>query len=245
MKTRLILCLAPLVFGSGLTTAAAESAPAAVRPVLTLEGKETVRIPATRARLTAMVETEARSPTEAQATVKQRSQSVLAFLQRSNVDRLQAGAMTLYPVYDEPRPVPSSPSGQPPEVVAYRAQWSAGFEIDAASAGEVADGLVKAGAGRIANFVFTATDEALAEAERRALQAAAVRAREDAKAVLGALGYTAREVVRIEVKPSGLAQPYARRAETMSALLADVPATVVEPGVIEVGGVVTLDVSYE
>jgi hypothetical protein len=31
----------------------------------------------------------------------------------------------------------------------------------------------------------------------------------------------------------------------MSALLADVPATVVEPGVIEVGGVVTLDVSYE
>lgn len=212
---------------------------------MTVTGHETVRVPATRARLTAMIETQAESPAAAQGTVRQRSQSVLDFLQRSKVDRLQAGAMTLYPVYGELRSQSAHAPDQPAEVIAYRAQWSASFEVEAGRAGEIADGLVGAGAARIASFDFTATEDELAQAQQEALRGAARRARADARAVLDALGYQPGDVIRIEVHSGGPVRPFAHRAEMMSALSAGpAPSTAVEPGLVEVNGSVTLEVGY-
>ena len=245
MTTRpfLYLLAAGLTLASPLIGSASADQPA--QRAVTITGQDTVRISATRARLTAMVESQAGSPAAAQATVRKGSQTVLDYLQKSKVESLQAGAMTLYPVYGDRRPDPAISGNEPPEIVAYRAQWNASFEVEAGRAGEMADGLVTSGAGRITGFSFTATDDALAKAQQEALRGAALRARNDAHAVLDALGYKPGEVVRVEVNSSGPAQPMFRRAEMMGAFSSDQgPSTAVEPGLIEVNGSVVIEVAY-
>ncbi len=238
---RPLLLLALLLPAIPAALAANETTPD--RRIITVRGQDVVRIPATRARLTALIETQAESPAAAQQVVREHSRTVLAFLERSRVERLQAGAMALHPVYDHHRPsLPAAPDSAP-RVVAYRAQWSASFEVEAGRAGEIADGIVDAGVARLASFEFTATDEALAGAQQAALRGAARRAREEAHAVLDALGYQPGEVVRIEVNSAGPAQPLYRRTEM--AFAADAGgATAVEPGLIEVNGSVALEIAY-
>lgn len=217
------------------------------RRVVAVSGEETVRIPATRARLTAMIETQAESPAAVQEIVRERSQSLLVFLQRAGVEHLQAGAMSLHPIYGEPErsSQPARPPGGP-QVIAYRAQWSASFEVAAARAGEIADGVVRAGAARLADFSFTATEIELADAQQRALRNAALKARHDAAAVLDALGYVARDVVRVEINSGGPVRPMMQRGMEMAAFSSgqDAPSTAVEPGLIEVHASVRIEVAY-
>lgn len=213
--------------------------------VISASGNDLVRIPATLARMTVMVETQDQTAVAAQNAAAEHSRSVLAFLERSRVDRLQAGALALNPIYSSNPPRPSSHGDEPPEIVAYRAQWTASFEIEAARAGEISGGVVDAGASRIVGFDFTATREALAQAQQEALRGAALRARERATAVLDALGYRAGDVVKVDIHQGGPIQPFSQRAETMMALSATSPAaTAVEPGLIDVNGSVSLEVSY-
>ena len=175
---------------------------------ITITGHETVRIPATRARITATVESQAATPTAAQAGVQQRSQSVLEFLRKSRVEELQAGTMTLYPVYGTQRTRSEPAPDGPGEIVAYRAQWTADFVVEAARAGEIADGLVAAGAARIGGFAFIASDEELAAAQQQALQNAALRARKNAEGILQVLGYAPGDVVSVEVNSTEPVQPF-------------------------------------
>lgn len=243
MKTRMSMGLLIAALALPLAPSLMADATEPERRIVTVTGQETVRIPATRARLTAMVETQAESPAAAQAEVRKGSQSVLEFLQRSKVDRLQAGAMTLYPVYGEQQPHPTRGPGPEPKIVGYRAQWNASFEVEASRAGEIADGMVEAGIARIANFTFTAADEELAKAQQEALRRAATRARGDAQAVLEALGYTPGDVLKVHLNTGG-PQPFFRRGEMM-AMAADGGApTAVAPGMIDVEGSVTLEVGY-
>ena len=152
------------------------------RNVLSVSGHETVRIPATRARLTVMIEGREKTSDAAQKNVAQQSTAVLEFLKRSRVDRLQAGALALNPIYETKQFRSSGGDGQSIGISGYLAQWTAAFEVDAERAGELADGTVQAGATRITSFEFTATEDALAAAQREALKAAALRAKEDARA---------------------------------------------------------------
>jgi uncharacterized protein YggE len=212
------------------------------RRVAAVSAEATVQIPATRARLSAMIEVQAQTPADAQNVVRQRSQTLLAFLQRAGVDDLQAGAMALHPVYGPPRKAASSEEALP-EVVAYRAQWRASFEVPAERAGEIVDGLAGAGAARIAGFDFTATERELAEARQRALSRAALKAREEARGVLQTLGYRDGDVVRVEVEHGGPVFPMQRGMEMMAFAKADGP-TAVSPGLIDVRASVRLELAY-
>lgn len=240
---RFTVLLAFVVLTGSTAMAATDAKP---ERVVQVRGQEVVRIPATRARLTAMIETQAESPAAAQQTVRGQSRTVLEFLERSRVDRLQAGALSLQPIYDHrQRQAGIEPDG-PPKIVGYRAQWTATFEVEAVRAGEIADGIVGAGAARIAGFEFTATDAELARAQQEAIRGAARRAREDGNAVLDALGYRSGEVVRVDINSTGPVQPFNRRGgEMMMAMAADaVGATAVAPGMIEVNGSVALEIAY-
>jgi uncharacterized protein YggE len=241
---RSVVLLGFSVLACSASVSAATTEPSS-RRVVTITAQDVVRIPATLARLTAMVEMQAESPAAAQASIRQRSQTVLDFLQRAKVDRLQAGAMALDPVYGERVPQPGSGLVSGVEVIAYRAQWSASFEVEATRAGEITDGVVSTGAARIGSFEFTATPDALATAQQEALKGAATKARANAHSVLGALGYQRSDVVRVDVNSSDPVQPLGRRAEmlTMAADPAMSP-TAVQPGMIEVVGSVTLEVAY-
>lgn len=216
----------------------------AARRIAAVSAEATVQIPATRARLSAMIEVQAQTPADAQSVVRQRSQSLLAFLERARVENLQAGAMALHPVYGTRRKASSAPSeDDAPEVVAYRAQWRASFEVPAERAGEIVDGLAGAGAARIAGFEFTATERELADARQRALSQAALKAREEARGVLQTLGYRAGEVVRIEIEHSGPIVPMHRGMEMAAFAKSNAPTTV-SPGLIDVRASVRLEVAY-
>jgi uncharacterized protein YggE len=232
-----------LVFTVPVTAAPPNDDPG--RRVVTHTASETVRIPATRARLTVIVENEAKNSALAQQVVAQRSNTVRDFLQSNNVARLQAGAMTLHPIH-ETSTAPYAPRDRT-EITGYRAQWHATFEVEAELAGRIVDGVVAAGAARVTNFAFTATEAALADAQRDAFRRAALRARDDAHTILDALGYKPAEIGKVTVNGGSPIMPFGRRVEAMAASSADLaPAisTAIEPGYVEVTGAVTLEVGY-
>jgi len=232
-------------FGQSTITGQNPAPPtASVRRTATASAEANERIPATRARLSAIIETQAQTPADAQTVVRQRSQTLLAYLQRAGVDDLQAGTMSLSPVYGAAK---SSAERQPtsPEIVGYRAQWRANFEIAAERAGEIVDALAQHGAARIEGFEFTATEREIADARQRALAQAALNAREEARSVVQTLGYRAGDVVRIEIDHGGSPRPLYRAMEmaAFSAANSNAP-TAVSPGFIEVRATVRLELEY-
>ncbi len=237
------LALALVVGGS--TVLRAQMAP--VDPnaprLLTVSGQETVRIPATLAELSIIIEAREKTSAAATQAVIEPSKAVLAFLQQKGAERVQAGALTLNPIYSRSKVSSMSANGEP-EITGYLAQWNATFTVPAERAGEFAAGVVDSGANRVTRFEFTADDAAITTARREALQAATREARDTAVAVLSTLNYELREVVRIHVNSNGPIRPM-QRGMMMSAMAADSsgPAAT-EPGFIDVDGNVTLEVRY-
>lgn len=228
------------------TTASAQLA-APVDPnaphLLTVTGQDSVRIPATLAQLSIVITAQEESAAAATAAVTTPSHTVLAYLQENQADRIQAGALTLSPVYS--RRKVSSTGDSEPVITGYTASWNATFTVPAERAGDFAAGVIEAGANRITRFDFLASDEALAAARNEALQGATRQARDTAVAVLATLDKELRDVVRIHVNSNGSVRPLAR-GTVMRAMAMDsnsAPAAV-EPGFIEVDGNVTLEVRY-
>ena len=211
--------------------------------ILTVNGQETVRIPATLAELSILIEAREKTSAEASRAVVEPSKAVLAFLQQKGAERVQAGALTLNPIYSRGK-VSSMSGNAEPEITGYLAQWNATFTVPAERAGEFAAGVVDAGANRVTRFEFTAADNAIKTARREALQAATRDARETAIAVLSTLDYELHEVVRIHVNSNGPIRPM-QRGMMMSAMSTESsgPAAT-EPGFIDVDGNVTLEVRY-
>ncbi len=238
--------LACLLTGAiSLTSLAAATQPtAAPTPeprIITVTGQETVRIPATLARLSILIE--ARKPAAADATraVREPSHRVLELLQTESAEQIQAGALTLNPVYRQKSS--SASNANEPEISGYLAQWNASFVVPAERAGEFAAAVVDAGANRITQFEFLAADDAILTAQREALQDATRQARDTAAAVLESLGHDVQEVVRIHVNNSGPIRPFQQGRMQMMAMESSGGAAT-EPGFIDVDGNVTLDVRY-
>ncbi len=231
-----------------LLAPAQQSALAPVDPnaprILTVSGQETVRIPATLAQLSIIIEAREKTSAVASRAVVDPSKAVLAYLKEHDADRIQAGALTLNPIYSHGK-ISSASDGEP-EITGYLAQWNATFTVPAERAGEFAAGVVQAGANRVTRFEFLASDEAIADARTEALRAATRQARATASSVLEALDETIREIVRIHVNNHGPIRPLQRGAMHMSAMAMEDsggPAAV-EPGFIDIDGNVTLEVRY-
>lgn len=213
--------------------------------ILTVNGQETVRIPATLARLSIIIEAREKTSAEASRAVVGPSTKVLEFLKDQGADRIQAGALTLNPIYS--RAKVSSMASEEPDITGYLAQWNATFDVPAERAGEFTAGVIKAGANRVTHFEFRAADAAIEVARREALQAATRKARATAEAVLETLDYKVREIVRINVNSSGPVMPFQRgmlRASAMKMVDASGGASAVEPGFIDIEGNVGLEVRY-
>ncbi len=211
--------------------------------ILTVTGQDSVRIPATLAQLSIVIAAQEETAAAATAAVTAPSQTVLAYLQEKAADRIQAGALTLSPVYS--RRKVSSTGDSEPVITGYTATWNATFTVPADRAGDFAAGVIDAGANRITRFDFLASDDALAAARNEALQGATRQARDTAVAVLTTLDKQLRDVVRIHVNSNGPVRPLARGGvmHAMAMEASSAPAAV-EPGFIEVDGNVTLEVRY-
>ncbi|HEY5552509.1 MAG TPA: SIMPL domain-containing protein [Opitutaceae bacterium] len=239
MKTSRLLACALLLSATAIAAWAENEKPE--KRILTVTGQDSVSIPATHARVSVMIESRDKTASAASSQTGAASQKVLDSLKKSNVGRLQTGGLAVNPIFSPKKVISSYAGPEETEISGYLAQWTASFEVPVERAGNIVTDAIELGVSRVTQFELKATDEATAAAQRDALKLAATRARADADAVLEALGYTATEIVKIQVNGSS-GGPVGRGMVAMAYSAKSAPA--LEGGVEEITGSVTLEVAY-
>jgi uncharacterized protein YggE len=203
--------------------------------ILSVTGQGREKIPTTLTQVSLAVEVQGKTATEVQAEVAKRSTAVVNFLRSRQVEELQTRGISLQPNFQ----YNSNERG----LVGYSGNNSISFRLPTEQVGGVLDEAVKAGATRIDGVSFTATEEAIAVAQKQALRLATLNAQEQAEVVLGTLKFSAQEVVGISI--NGSAPPQPRPLEAISLSRADAaPETPVIGGEKTVSATVTLQISY-
>jgi uncharacterized protein YggE len=177
------------------------NAPATDTTRLTVSASADVRVPADRVRLRFAVETEAAT---ADAAARQNGETMNAVLERvrsvlGSGDRVETSGYRLMPRYP-----PQPQRNEAPEISGYRAQNEVIVVLmDVESVGTVLDAALEAGANRVAELSFFASD--VEEARLEALREATARARREAEVIATSLGMTLGSP--LEVQSSGGPRP--------------------------------------
>jgi len=204
---------------------------------LTVSGRGTESLMTTIAQIRLGVEAQGKTANEVQGTVAKRSNSLVTLLKSRSVDKLETTGINLNPVY--------SYDNNKQTLTGYNASNTVSFRIANIKAGELIDDAVKAGASRVDGISFVATEDAIAAAQKVALRKATQEAQAQAQAVLGALNFTQKEIIGIQVnnavpqpRPMENANSFAQRIKS-----ADAPSPVIG-GEQTVEATVTLEISY-
>jgi uncharacterized protein len=205
---------------------------------LTVTGKGTERTPATIAQISLGVEAQGKTAAAVQEEVAKRSAAVVALLKARKVERLQTSGVSLRPNY--------SYENNTQRLTGYIASNTVSFRLEASKVGDLLDASVNAGATRIDDIRFTATDEAIAQTQQQALRKATQDAQTQAQAVFGALNFTQREIVSVQINGASPPQPVAfmERGRSAKQDLQQSEPTQIEAGEQEVEASVTLQISY-
>jgi uncharacterized protein len=203
--------------------------------VLSVSGRGVETIATSLTRVNLGVEVQAKTAADAQAEAARKSTAVVTLLKSRNVEKLETTGISLNPVYDY--------SNNKQTLTGYSATNTVSFRIKTELAGDIMDDAVKSGATRIDSVSFTATDEAIATAQKAALAKATKDAQAQAQAVLSTLGFQPKEIVGIQI--NGAATPPPRpMAFGLAKGSADSVSTPVIGGDQQVEGSVTLQISY-
>ncbi|MGB7413362.1 MAG: SIMPL domain-containing protein, partial [Thermosynechococcaceae cyanobacterium] len=205
---------------------------------LTVSGQGVKNIPTTLATINLGVEVQGKTADGVQKEVARRSNAVVAFLKLRQVDKLQTTGISLNAEYQY--------TDNKQTLVGYQGRNTVSFQTSIDKAGVLMDEAVKTGASRIDGVSFMATEAAIASAQQDALRSATQEAQTQAKVVLDALGFTAKEIVSIQV--NGASPPVLERQQFSrdtklqgEAVMAPQP---VIGGEQEVRSAVTLQISY-
>lgn len=231
-----ILPLALVLFTSCTPTSLASEKQTLVRS-LTVSGRGVEEIPATIAQVNVGVEVQGKNVQDVQKEAAQRSSAVVSLLKSRNVQKLQTAGINLSPVY--------SYTNNVQKITGYSASNNVSFQIATDQAGVLLDEVVKAGASRINGVSLVASDEAIAQAQKLALQKATKDAQQQANAVFSTLGLQAKEILTIQINNATPPQPIYREAAQMrgDAKLTAAP-TPIEAGEQRVEASVTLQIGY-
>jgi uncharacterized protein YggE len=204
---------------------------------VTGQGEESVETSIAQVQLG--VEAKGETAEEVQMQIAKLSNQVVEFLKTQDVDKLTTTGVSLQPNYDY------SPDGSYVQM-GYIATNTVTFDVPNEEAGSVMDRAVKAGATRIDWIYFRAGDEAIADAEKTALQEASTDAKEQADVVLDALGFKPKEVVQIQVNGAVPPYPIYKSVGDMSAMAgwSEAVPSAVEGGEQLVNASVTLMIRY-
>jgi uncharacterized protein YggE len=176
---------------------------------LTVSGFAEVEVPADRVRLRFAVETQA---TSAEVAASQNAETMRAVLERvrSEVgpdDRVETSGYRLSPRYR-----PSNDREAGPEIVGYQAQNAVVVVLtDVDAVGSVLDAALEAGANRVADLSFFASDTE--DARLEALREATARARREAEAIAESLGMTLGPPLTVQTSGGNRPSPIAMRGE--------------------------------
>ncbi|MGB3494337.1 MAG: SIMPL domain-containing protein [Elainellaceae cyanobacterium] len=202
---------------------------------LSVTGQSTERIETTLAQVSLGVDVRAETATEAQQEAAQRSEAVVAYLRSRGVDRLQTTGVSLQPNY--------SYQNDEQRIIGYIATNIVSFRASVDEAGSILDDAVDAGATRIDGISFTATDEAIAAAQRQALRTATEDAQAQADTVLDVLGLRAQDIIGIQIDHSNPLPSPLLRMEAQ-AFRNDAANTPIVGGEQDVDASVTLHIQY-
>lgn len=205
-----------------------------VLQTLTVTGQGVERIPTTLTQVQLGVEIQGKTATEVQQQVAKQTSTVVDFLRSRNVERLQTAGIGLQPNYDF--------SNNQRRLIGYIGTNTVSFRLKTEQVGTLLDEAVQKGATRIDGVSFTATDDAIAVAQKEALKRATQDAQQQSDAVLRALNLTAKDVVSIQINGANPPQPKFY-SEQLSRASADVSTPVVG-GEQTVQASVTLQISY-
>ncbi len=204
---------------------------------LTVTGQGREIIPTTLTQVSLGVEVRAKTAAEAQQQVANKTESVVKFLQSQQVEKLQTTGIRLQPNYNY--------SNNQRRLDGYIGVNNVRFRLETGEAGKVMDQAVTAGATRIDGISFTATDSAIAVAQKQALKFATTDAQEQADAVLGSLNLRRKDIVSIQVNGASAPIPQPRAfAEAASIRASGDSTTPVVGGEQTIQANVTLQINY-
>jgi hypothetical protein len=203
---------------------------------LTVTGRGVESIATTKTQVQLGVEVQGKTATEVQQEVARRSSSVVELLRSRNVEKLETTGIRLNPVY-------RSENNKAPQITGYSGTNTVSFRTSTEQAGKLLDDAVQVGATRIEGVSFTASDEAIALAQKQALREATQDAQQQADAVLNTLNLTRKDIVSIQINgatpPSPM--PVFTGRDVLESRLATSP---IIGGEQEVQASVTLQISY-
>ncbi|HEY9669110.1 MAG TPA: SIMPL domain-containing protein [Coleofasciculaceae cyanobacterium] len=203
---------------------------------LTVTGRGVESIPTTNTQVQLGVEVQGSTAAEVQQEVARRSEAVVKLLRSRNVEKLQTTGIRLNPVYSYENNVQ--------RLTGYSASNIVSFRTSTEQAGTLLDDAVNAGATRIDNVSFTASDDAIAAAQKQALREATQDAQQQADVVLSSLNLTRQDIVNIQIDGATPPPPmpvFAGMDVRESRLTAKTP---VVGGEQEVQASVTLQIRY-
>lgn len=205
---------------------------------LTVTGRGVESIATTKTQVQLGVEVQGKTATEVQQEVARRSSAVVELLRTRNVEKLETTGIRLNPVY-------RSEDNQAPQITGYSGTNTVSFRTSTEQAGKLLDDAVQVGATRIDGISFTASDEAIASAQKQALREATQEAQQQADAVLNTLNLTRKDIVSIQI--NGATPPpeprFREQFSTTTKLSGDAILAIVG-GEQEVQASVTLQISY-
>jgi hypothetical protein len=201
---------------------------------VTGQGKEQVATTLTNIQLG--VEIQGKTATEVQQQIAQQTDSLVEFLRSRQVEQLQTTGIQLQPIYDY--------RSDQRNLIGYRGVNTLSFRLSTEKVGNLIDKAVQAGATRIDNISFTADEEALANAQKQALQKAVQDAQAQADAVLQTLNLTSKAIISIQINGANLPRPLVVKAEAFSDRTNAQVSTPIIGGEQTVEASVTLQISY-
>jgi uncharacterized protein YggE len=232
----LIFILGGSLLNNGLTPTALAQNSSARSLTVTGQGTESIATTLTEVRLG--VEVEGATASQVQEEVARRSSAVVELLRSRNVEKLETTGIRLQPQYNYN-------DGQR-RLRGYQAVNLVSFRIPTEDVGNLLDEAVQAGATRIDAVSFTATDSAIAQAQKEALRSATLDAKAQAEAVLGALNLRSEAVINIQINNAN--PPIMPRAETFrtqaETAASSAPSSPVVGGEQEIEARVTLQIRY-
>jgi hypothetical protein len=235
----LALCLMGMSYTSPSWAQERELTTPTIPRTLSVSGKGKEEIPATIAQVQLGVEVQGKTAKAAQEEAAKRSNAVVALLRSRKVEKLQTTGISLNPIYNY--------QNNTQRITGYSATNTVSFQVSTEQAGELLDDTVQAGATRIDRISFTASDSAIAAAQKQALQEATQDAQEQADAVLSVLNLTRKDVIGIQINGASapVPPPVALEANFSGRdALKNKLSTAVVAGEQEVEASVTLQIRY-
>lgn len=194
-------------------------------------------VDATLAAVVLSVQADAPSAKAASQSAAERASQVLSWLKTSQVDKLKTQGISLYPQYNY--------SGGQNRLVGYQAVHTISFSAPIPKAGSIIDEAIDKGATRIDSISFSAEDDVLAAARLKAIDAAALSAKEQAERALKALGISSKGVLELTVNAQNVFLPHPMQPQMLrTAELASPVSTPVEGGQLSVTAHVTVKLEF-